>query len=421
MQFNRLRTFLCFGFSVILAACGGDSGNQTANTGEKAAIRQKAAAASYNDTVQELYIAYFGRPADPTGLANFEAILQAINAPSDLPSLSAAYGRNPGFKSLIDSFGNSAESNTLYGGSTTGAFVTAIFKNVLGRAPASAGLSYWTNAIDNQGLSKGNAAASIMAGALTNTTAAGLVDAQTIKNKVSVATSFTAGLSANPGVYAGQTAAATARNMLTQVSSTTVASDFQSTVTTTIADLTATAAAENTATMTLGTTTPTSPYVITGAFNANLSNCFNTDLPGCGFTPAGAACEYKVTSTGARYIAVVGLSWQDAKGNNLSLNLISLNGGQSPFVVGQPIGSTTTTFPNGSANVIFVDSYGESLGVGGFASGTITATAVGPTGMTLSFDNFTAKFTGTTSSQDGTQVLNGTAQFICDPTKSQSL
>jgi hypothetical protein len=239
MQFKRLYTILCLGISVILVACGGDDASQSPSAAQKVAVRQKATATDYSDTVQELYIAYFGRPADPGGLANFEAALLADNAPTGLPTLSADYGSNAAFKSLIDSFGNSTESQTLYGGSTTSAFVTQIFQNVLGRAPAAAGLSYWTNAIDNQGLSKGNAAASIMAGAMTNNTAAGQIDAQTIMNKVSVAANFTAALNVNPSVYKGQAAAASARSMLAQVLSTTVPSNFQSTVTATIASITA--------------------------------------------------------------------------------------------------------------------------------------------------------------------------------------
>ena len=45
---------------------------------------------SYSTVVQELYISYFGRPADSTGLSNFEAALAALNAPLDINGLASA-------------------------------------------------------------------------------------------------------------------------------------------------------------------------------------------------------------------------------------------------------------------------------------------------------------------------------------------
>ena len=140
-------------------------------------------ASSYSSIVQELYISYFGRPADAAGLANFENALAAVNAPTNIGDLAAAYAGNPAIKSLIDAFGTSAESAALYGSVTSDTasienFVTAVFQNVLGRAPQTAGLSFWTNAIATGSLSLGDAALAIASGALNNTTAQGKLDAQ---------------------------------------------------------------------------------------------------------------------------------------------------------------------------------------------------------------------------------------------------
>src|SRR5579871_6523717 len=114
-----------------------------------------ASAASYSTLVQELYIAYFGRPADYFGLQNFEAALAAANAPTDAAALATAYSTNSAVKSLVDSFGTSAESSALYGSGSTESFVNAIFENLFGRAAAVSGLTFWTDAINAGQISKG--------------------------------------------------------------------------------------------------------------------------------------------------------------------------------------------------------------------------------------------------------------------------
>lgn len=219
-----------------LAACGGNTDTtQVAmpmpQARLSAAPTAQAAAISYNTVVQQLYLAYFGRAADTSGLANFSAQLDALGAPSDIQGLVSAYGSNSTVRALIDSFGTSAESNALYTGDTT-SFVTSIYKNVLNRAPDSSGLAFWVNAIDHGGLSKGNASLSIMAGALANTTTQGLVDAQIVSNKVTVATQFTAALntSTRSSWYSGDAAAATVRGLLSMVTATTSAAAIPSSI-----------------------------------------------------------------------------------------------------------------------------------------------------------------------------------------------
>ncbi|HYC42780.1 MAG TPA: DUF4214 domain-containing protein [Noviherbaspirillum sp.] len=198
-------------------------------------------AADYNNVVQQLYIAYFGRPADPNGLANFTAQLAAENAPSNIQAFNTAYSANPNVKKLIDSFGTSAESNALYTGGTE-SFLTSIYTNVLGRAPDPEGLRFWIDAIDNRGLTKANASFSIMAGALINSSPQGLVDAALIRNRVDVATRFTSSLDTPTEVnsYSGDRAAAVARGMLAKVNQNTDPAGFQGTIDSTIASLTRT-------------------------------------------------------------------------------------------------------------------------------------------------------------------------------------
>jgi sugar lactone lactonase YvrE len=226
-----------------ISGCGGNPGGQTAAQSKlqdrHPGRSMKQASAPYATAVQELYVAYFGRPADPSGLTNFENALAAAQAPTDLPGITSAYSTNQAVKTLIDSFGTSKESQTLYGSGTSQDFVTAVFKNVLGRAPQQAGLSFWSDAIDKGSLSKGDAALAIMNGAQTNTTAQGQIDAQLVNNRLAVAASFTTQV-ANDGAtnaYSGAAAAASARAMLAEVDSTTNTGGFAATVNSTIAGL----------------------------------------------------------------------------------------------------------------------------------------------------------------------------------------
>ncbi len=225
-----------------LVACGGDTSSSAGPGAQSKQLHRsdKAAASNYSASVQELYVAYFGRPADPAGLANFENELAAANAPTDILGLAQAYATNPRVTALINSFETSPESIALYGNGSTTAFVTSIFQNVLGRTPAASGLSFWVDAINGGSLTQGDAALAIMAGAEKNTTAQGVLDAQLINNRLAVADYFTSQVSAQNIVssYSGHTAAGVARAMLTSVTASTNVTTFNaSNVGTAIASL----------------------------------------------------------------------------------------------------------------------------------------------------------------------------------------
>ncbi len=185
----------------------------------------------YNDIVQGLYISFFGRPADSTGLTNFEAAFATINAPKDIQVLEAAYNTDTDIQKLVDSFGSSAESKALYSGDTSD-FVTAIYQNVLNRAPDAEGLAYWVDAIDRGVLTQSHASFSIMAGAMANGTAEGLIDQQLIAKKIMLGSDFTSAIDtpSEANSYNGDAAAATARAMLATVTPTADPSTFKSLV-----------------------------------------------------------------------------------------------------------------------------------------------------------------------------------------------
>jgi hypothetical protein len=218
-------------FPLLLIACGGGTSNADSRSERLFTAGTTAVAADYLQPVQQLYVAYFGRPADAGGLASFEAQLAAAGAPNDIQKLTKAYDTSPAIRALVDSFAVSDESKALYKGDTR-SFVTAIYINVLNRAPDAEGLNFWVDAIDNHGLNRANASLAIMAGALVNATAQGQADARLVNNKITVATSFTAAVPTS--TYRGNTAAGLARAMLALIDQNTTPQAFQATITSTI-------------------------------------------------------------------------------------------------------------------------------------------------------------------------------------------
>jgi len=198
------------------------------------------AAQEYTAVVQQLYVSYFGRPADYFGLQNFAEQLDAMGAPKTFAALQTAVGADAAGTSalsqLVNSFNNSAESVALYGNDNSqigvSKFVAAIYQNVLGREADTAGFNFWVNAIASGTLSKANAAAAITAAASTNTSAQGMLDAQTVANKLAVATTFTAALDTPTefNAYAGDAAAATGRSLLQGVNNTTDVAGYQTAI-----------------------------------------------------------------------------------------------------------------------------------------------------------------------------------------------
>ena len=205
------------------------------------------AAQDYTAVVQQLYVSYFGRPADFYGLQNFSAQLDAIGAPKTFAAVQAAVGGDragtTALSKLVNTFSNSAESIALYGNDNSqigvSKFVAAIYQNVLGREADTAGFNFWVNAIASGTLTKANAAAAITQAATANTTAQGLLDAQTVANKVAVATAFTTALDtpSELNAYSGDAAAASGRGLLTGVNSSTNVTAYQATINSTITSI----------------------------------------------------------------------------------------------------------------------------------------------------------------------------------------
>lgn len=191
-----------------LAACGGSQETATVTQNAQRAQVSAVPAASYQDAVQQMYVAYFGRPADPGGLAWFSAMLSNMDAPSDTPAISARYASDARLRGLVDVFSQSPESTALYPGDDA-SVVDAIYRNLFNRAPDAQGKAFWMAALASGALSRSGAAIAIMSGAQGN-------DATLVNLKTRGATQFTAALTTDiyRANYSGLPANRVARDML---------------------------------------------------------------------------------------------------------------------------------------------------------------------------------------------------------------
>jgi len=206
---------------------------------------------AYVDQVQQVYIAYYGRPADPVGLDFWTNKLAAANG-----DLSA----------IIDAFGNSAEANSLFGGLSAQQTVNTLFNQLFGRDADVEGLLFYANGLAAGTMTAQSIALNVLDGAKNE-------DKTIIDNKLAVAKSFTNGLDTTDEIvaYSGNTAAGTARSMLNSVdaSTDTAAFDVNTTIT----------AIKDGSTDTSGTT-----FTLTNGSDKATANVFNADMV---FTPNG--------------------------------------------------------------------------------------------------------------------------------------
>ncbi|GAB6050853.1 hypothetical protein JCM16106_17020 [Hydrogenophilus islandicus] len=183
---------------------------------------------------KKLYIAFYQRPADPSGLVYWASRLDAAGG-----SLSG----------IIDAFATSAEAQALYGtinANTIGNVVDAIYQALFNRAPDAAGKQFYVNGFAEGRFTPGSIALDILNGAQGD-------DLVAINNKVTVANRFTEAVDGRAmtssdfgtgttfaATYAGDTDAQAARTFLAGVTSSPAtlktADEVKLVVQTTIAD-----------------------------------------------------------------------------------------------------------------------------------------------------------------------------------------
>ena len=158
----------------------------------------------YLDRVQEIYIGYYQRPADPQGLLYWAAQLDANGGNLD---------------SIINAFANSAESQALYGNITSANIDTVInniYEALFGRAADATGLAYYHNGFVAGTFSPATIMLNILDGAQGT-------DLVTLENKVTAADEFTKTIDPNldgrelQATYSGNADAQAARTWLAGV------------------------------------------------------------------------------------------------------------------------------------------------------------------------------------------------------------
>jgi uncharacterized surface protein with fasciclin (FAS1) repeats len=130
---------------------------------------------NYRDQVQKMYIAYYGRPGDPAGVAFWEHQLTENGGNLD---------------DIIDAFGTSEEYQDRFAGLETGALLNNIYVNILNRDADESGLSFYSEKLESGDLTLASIALDIANGIQD-----GSADAGVYSNKLAVANTFTLSVS----------------------------------------------------------------------------------------------------------------------------------------------------------------------------------------------------------------------------------
>lgn len=115
--------------------------------------------------IQKLYIAYFGRPADPKGLEYW------IN-------------QNISMGKMAEVFGASIEFKALHPAITNTDFIGGLYHDLFGRAGDPPGVAFWSGMVDNGVLSRSNVVMYLLLGAQDT-------DAQVLSNKLAASLFWT--------------------------------------------------------------------------------------------------------------------------------------------------------------------------------------------------------------------------------------
>lgn len=147
-------------------------------------------ATQFDTQLQQLYVAYFNRPADPDGLAFYAGHL--TTGATTIAAISA-------------SFAASAEYRNEYSQNTNAGVVTKVYENLFGHGPDAAGLALYTEALNNRTMTIDQMVTWISGGAQGS-------DKVAFDSKVAVAVAFTNAVNtpeeiAGYNVAAAQTAA----------------------------------------------------------------------------------------------------------------------------------------------------------------------------------------------------------------------
>lgn len=146
--------------------------------------------------VQELYVAYFNRPADVAGLDYWTNIVAAQGSTA---AVSATFATSPEYTEAFE-------------GMDSEEIVDTIYQNLFGRAAEAGGKKYWADLLTAGTIKVDTIVAEVANAALTT-------DAEAVENKVAAATAFTSALDtpAKQAGYAGEDALELAKEFISSV------------------------------------------------------------------------------------------------------------------------------------------------------------------------------------------------------------
>ncbi|WP_027867826.1 DUF4214 domain-containing protein, partial [Massilia alkalitolerans] len=165
-------------------------------------------ASQYEAAVASFYLAYYGRPADPAGLAFWAGHLERAGGD---------------FSLIIQALSTSAEATARFANTTPAQRLDQIYQELFGRKPDAAGLEFWSKAIDAGAVSLPDAVLAVMQGAQG-------VDLSLNQARKGAAEAFTARIAQSGGGYDGMAATEVGRLLVQAVGIHTKTADLQAMV-----------------------------------------------------------------------------------------------------------------------------------------------------------------------------------------------
>ena len=332
--------------------------------------------------LQQAYLAYFGRPADPSGLAYYSEKTEA--------QVKAAFSASP-------------ESQAFFGSLEINAQINTIYQNLFNRDAEPAGLAYWSKEIGAGRLSLADAAMGILAGAQN-------ADKTAVANKLAASAAFTAALDTTAEIlgYAGAASIAPARAYLQAVDSSAASLTAATAgVDASIAGVVAAGAVSQGQTFVL-TTGVDGGAAFTGTakndiFNAALVNSVNSLnsldslTGGAGSDTLNVELASSVTPAGIAGIEIINTTFS---AGGLALNLVN-----APDV------TTVTSRSSANSGTVSNIAAGASVGITDQAVGATFAykTTEGTQTVGLALNNVTSNAAITISGIETINVTSGTS------------
>ena len=156
--------------------------------------------ATNKSTVQNFYIAYYGRAADPFGLNYW--INELTNQGGDISA-------------IIDSFATSDEFSSRYGGLSNDELIDGLYRQMYSREPDAEGKAFYLGKLDSGELSLQSIAIDILNGTQGS-------DIDILQSKAAVAEYFTLEVALGAYSYSGDESAESVKTLLDSVSSASV-------------------------------------------------------------------------------------------------------------------------------------------------------------------------------------------------------